>query len=57
MNNLYRRLTNKGYSVQQIDEILWRIAHRLPIKFDDQEEILNYLSEYVVWNMQQNNLL
>ena len=57
MKNLYRRLTNKGYSVQQIDEILWRIAHRLPIKFDDQEEILNYLSEYVVWNMQQNNLL
>lgn len=52
MNNLYRILTNKGYSVQQIDELMWRVAHRLPINYNDQEEIVDYIYNYVNWNMQ-----
>lgn len=54
MNNLYRILTNKGYTVQQVDEILWRISHRLSIKCEEQEEIVEYINEYVKWNLKQD---
>lgn len=51
MNNLYSILTNKGYSVQQVDEIMCRIAFRLPINYKDQEEIIDYIQNYVNWNL------
>ncbi len=54
MNNLYRRLTNKGYKNTQIDEILWRISHRLPISYFMQEDFAEYFNEYVNWNMKQS---
>jgi predicted methyltransferase len=55
MTNLYRRLTNKGYTNTQIDELLWRMSHRLAINYTDQEEIVEYFNEYVNWNMQQES--
>lgn len=55
MNNLYRRLTNKGYTNTQIDEILWRMSHRLRLNYTDQEELVEYFNEYVQWNMHQED--
>lgn len=54
MTNLYRKLNDKGYTTVQVDEILYRIGHRLPISIFALSDFFEYFTDYIEWNKSQD---
>lgn len=56
MKTFYEVGAKKGLSSVQLDEIVWRISHGLPVQEQDLKLFVEYMSQYIL-TMKKSSLL
>lgn len=56
MKTFYEVGAKKGLSSVQLDELVWRVSHGLPVQEEDLTLYLEYISQYIL-TMKKSSLL